>query len=174
MKKQRHHFANKGPCSQSYGFSSSHVWMWELDNKNGWVPKNDAFEPRCWKRLLRLPWTVRISNQSILRKSNPEYSLERLTLTLKLQYFGHLIRTATSLEKSLMMRKIMDRRRRGWDSLMASLIQWTWTWVYFRRWWVQGGLVCFSPSGHKESDTTGQLNNNLFCHEHLGVYIFKS
>ena len=73
----------------------------------------DAFKLRCWRRLLRAPWTAKKSNQSISRKSNPEYSLERLTLTLKLQYFGHLIRTATSLEKSLMMRKIMGRRRRG-------------------------------------------------------------
>ena len=85
--------ADKGLYSQSYGFSSSHVWMWELDNKNGWVPKNDAFEPRCWKRLLRLPWTVRISNQSILRKSNPEYSQEGLMLKLKLQFFGHNTKT---------------------------------------------------------------------------------
>ena len=66
IKKRRHYFADKGPSSQSYGFSSSQVWMWELDHKEGWVPKNDAFELWCWRRLLRVPWATRRSNQSIL------------------------------------------------------------------------------------------------------------
>ena len=69
IKKQRHHFANKGLSSQSYCFSSSHVWMWVMDYKESWVPKNDAFELWCWRRLLRVPWTARRSNQSILKKS---------------------------------------------------------------------------------------------------------
>ena len=72
----------------------------------------DAFELRCWKRLLRVPWTARRSNQSIL-KISPEYSLEGLTLKLKLQYFGHLIQRADSFEKTLMLGKIEGRRRRG-------------------------------------------------------------
>ena len=83
--KSRHYFANKGPSSQSYGFSSSHVWMWELDYKESWVPwRIDAFELWCWRRLLRVPWTARRSNQSILREISPEYSLEGLMLKLKL------------------------------------------------------------------------------------------
>ena len=73
----------------------------------------DAFELWCWRRLLRVPWTVRRSNQSILKEISPEYSLEGLMLKLKLQYFDHLMRRADSLEKSLMLGKIEGRRRRG-------------------------------------------------------------
>jgi len=73
----------------------------------------DAFELWCWRRLLRVPWTARRSNQSILKEISPEYSLEGLMLKLKLQYFGHLMRRADSLEKTLMLGKIEDRRRRG-------------------------------------------------------------
>ena len=76
----------------------------------------DAFELWCWRRLLKVPWTAR-SNQSILRETNPEYSLEGLMLKLKLQYFGHLMRTDDSLEKSLMLEKIEGRRRRGCEKM---------------------------------------------------------
>ena len=74
--KSRHYFANKGPSSEGYSFSSSHVWMWELDHKEGWMPKNLRFwiELWCLRRLLRVPWTARRSNQSILKEINPEYS----------------------------------------------------------------------------------------------------
>ena len=75
--------------------------------------KIDAFELWCWRRLLRVPWTERRSNQSILKETNPEYSLEGLLLTLKLQYSGHMIRRADSLDKILRLRKIEGRRRRG-------------------------------------------------------------
>ena len=77
----------------------------------------DAFELWCWRRLLRVPWTVRRSNQSILKEISPEYSLEGLMLKLKFQYFGHLMRRADSLEKILMLGKIEGRRRRGQQSL---------------------------------------------------------
>ena len=73
----------------------------------------DTFKLWCWRRLLKVPWTARRSNQSILKEVNPEYSLERLMLKLKLQYFGHLMRRAYSLEKTLMLGKIKSRRRRG-------------------------------------------------------------
>ena len=112
IQKQRHYFANKGPSSQVYGFTSGHVWMWELDYKESWVPKN-AFELWCWRRLLRVPWTARRSNQSILKEISPEYSLEGLMLKLKLQYFGHMMWRADSLEKTLMLGKIEHGRRRG-------------------------------------------------------------
>ena len=75
--------------------------------------RTDAFELWCWTRLLRVPWTARRSNQSVLKEINPEYSLERMMLKLKLQYFGHLIRRADSLEKTLMLGKIKGKRRRG-------------------------------------------------------------
>ena len=77
------------------------------------MPRIDAFELWCWRRLLRVPWTARRSNQSIRKEINPEYSLEILMLKLKLQYFGHLMRRADSLEKTLMLGKIEGGRRRG-------------------------------------------------------------
>ena len=96
-----------------YGFSSGHVWMWELDCEESWVPKIDAFELWCWRSLLRVPWTARRSNQSILKEINPWCSLEGLMLKLKLQYFGHLMQRVDSLEKTLMLGGIEGRGRRG-------------------------------------------------------------
>ena len=86
-------------------------WMWKLDYKESWVPKNWCFWTWCWRRLLRVPWTARRSNQSILKEFSPEYSLEGLMLKLKLQYFGHLMWRTDSLEKTLMLGKIEGRRR---------------------------------------------------------------
>ena len=96
IKKQGHHFVNKGPSSQSYGFSSSHVWMWELDHKESWAPRNWCSELRCCRRLLRVPCTAKRSNQPILKEINHDYSLEGLRLKLKLQYCGYLMRRANS------------------------------------------------------------------------------
>ena len=110
IKKQRHYFADKGLFSQSCGFSSSHVWMWELDYKESWI---DVFKLWCWRRLLRVPWTTRRSNQSILTEISPEYSLEGLMLKLKLQHSGHLMQRTDSLEKTLMLGKIEGGKRRG-------------------------------------------------------------
>ena len=98
----------------------------------------DAFELWCWRRLLRVPWTARRSNQSILKESSPEYSLEGLMLKLKLQYFGHLMWRTDSLEKTLMLWKTEaggEGDDRGWDGWMASLTQWTWIWVNSGSWW---------------------------------------
>ena len=92
--------------------SSGHVWMWELDCEESWAPKNWCF----WtvvRRLLRVPWTAMRSNQSILKEISPGRSLEGLMLRLKLQYFGHLMQRADSLEKTLMLGGIGGRRRRG-------------------------------------------------------------
>ena len=91
--------------------------MWELDHKESWVPKIDAFELWYWRRLLRVLWTARRSNQSILKEISPEYSLERLMLKLKLQYSGHLMRRTDSLEKTLILRKIEGRRKRRWQRM---------------------------------------------------------
>ena len=99
IKKQRHSFVNIGPSRQSYGFSSGQVWMWELNYKETW--------------LLRVPWTAKRPNQSILKEISPEYSLEGLMLKLKLQYFGHLKWRTDSLEKTPMLGKIEGGRRRG-------------------------------------------------------------
>ena len=113
IKKQRHYFANKGPSSQGYGFP---VVMYRCES---WTVKKaerrriDAFELWCWRRLLRVPWTARRSNQSILKEISPGCSLEGLTLKLKLQSFGHLMLRVNSLEKTLMLGGIGGRRRRG-------------------------------------------------------------
>ena len=118
IKKQRHYFANKGLSSQVYGYSSGHVWMWELDYKESWVPKNLCLELQCWRRLLRVPWTARRSIQSILKEISPECSLEGLMmLKLKLQYFGHLIWRADSLGKTLILGRIEGRRRSRWQRM---------------------------------------------------------
>ena len=98
-------------------FSSGHVWMWELDYKESWVPENWYFWTVVWRRLLWVLWTLRRSNQSILKEISPGCSLERLMLRLKLQYFGHLMRRVDSLEKSLMLGGIGGRRRRGWQRM---------------------------------------------------------
>ena len=126
----------------------------------------DAFKLWCWRRLLRdlrVPWTARKSNQSILKEINPEYSLEGLMLKLKLQYFGHLMWRTDSLENTLILGKIEGRRRNGWqrmrrlngimDSMDLSLnkLQETMT---------DGNLTWCSPRGHKESDATQWLSNN--------------
>ena len=114
IKKLRYHFADKGLYSQSYGFSSNHVWMCKLDHKESWVLKNWWFQIMVVQKSLESPLTSRESNQSILKKINPEYSLEGLMLKLKLQSFGHLMQWANSLEKSLILGKIEDRRG-GWQ-----------------------------------------------------------
>ena len=87
--------------------------MWDLDHKEGLAPKNWCFELWCWRRLLRAPWTARRSNQSMLKEINPEYSLERLRLKLKLPYFGHLMWRTDSLKKILKLGKIEGGRKRG-------------------------------------------------------------
>ena len=91
--------------------------MWELDHKEGWAPKNWCFKLCCWRRLLRVPWTERRSNQSILKEINPDYSLGGLMLKLKLQYFGHMMWSADLLEKTLMLGKTEGKKRSGWQRM---------------------------------------------------------
>ena len=135
--------------------------MWELNHKAE-HPRIDTFELWCWGRLLRVPWTARRSNHSILKEISSEYSLEGLMLKLKLQYFGYLKWRTDSLEKTLMLGKIEDRRRRGhqrmrWfygiidlmDVSLSKLQELVMD---------KGSLVCYSPWGCKESDMTERLN----------------
>ena len=110
IKKQRYYFANKGLSSQSYGFSNSHAWILVLNHKESWALKNWCFCLWHWRRLSRVPWTARKSNQSILKEINPEYSLEGLMLKMKLQYFVPLMLRTDLLEKILMLGKIEGRR----------------------------------------------------------------
>ena len=121
----------------------------------------DTFELWCWRRLLRVPWTARRSNQSILKEISPGCSLVGLMLKLKLQYFGHLMWRADSFEKTLMLGKIEGRRRRdnrGWDGWMVSLTQWTWVGRTPGVGDGQGGLACCGSWGCKESNMTERLN----------------
>ena len=108
----------------------------------------DAFELWCWRRVLRVPWTARRSNESVLKEIIPGCSLEGLMLKLKLQYFGHFMLRVDSLEKTLMLGGIRAGEEgddRGWDDWMASLTLWTWVWVNFESWWWTGrpGVLWF-------------------------------
>ena len=117
IKKQRYHFADKGLYSQGYGFSSSHVHLWELDHKEGWAPKNWYFQTVVLEKILESPLDckeIKLVNPKGIR---PEYSLEGLMLKLKLQYFGYLMWRIDLLEKTLMLGKIEGRRRRGWQRM---------------------------------------------------------
>ena len=123
----------------------------------------DAFELWCWRRLLRVPWTARRSNQSILEDISPGCSLEGLMLKLKLQYFGHLMRRVDSLEKTLKLGGIGaggEGDERGWDGWMASLTRWTWVWVNSRSWWWTGrpGMLRFMGSQRVGHDWATELN----------------
>ena len=137
-------------CVVKTDFSSSHVWIWELDHKEGCVLKNWWFQAVVLEKTLMSPWTARRWNQSILKEVSPEYSLEGLTLKLKLQYFDHLMRRVDSLEKTLMPGKIEEKGGddRGWDGWMASLTQWVWIWANSGRWWrtEEPGVLISVPS----------------------------
>ena len=120
-----------------------------------------AFELWCWRRLLRVPWTARRYNQSILKKISSEYSLEGLMVKLKLQYFGHLMQRACSLEKTLMMGKTEGRRKRGrWRTRRHHRLNGCEFEQAPEDVEGQGSLACCSPWGHKESDTIERLSNN--------------
>ena len=153
-----------GDCKSPW---SRPVFMEAIMNCMSWTIKKaecrriDAFEMWCWRRLSKVPWTAGRSNQSILKEINPEYSLEGLML--KLQYFGHLMWRANSLEKSLMLGRIEgggEGGYRGWDGWMASLILWTWTWANFGRWWGTG------KSGVLQSMGSQRIRQNLVIQQH--------
>ena len=126
---------------------------WTVKKAEHW--RIDAFELWCWRGLLRVPWTSRRSNQSILKEITPKYSLEGLMLKLKLQYFGHLMRRTDSLEKTLMLEKTEGRRRRddkGWDGWMASPTQWTWVWINSGSWWWTGRPDVLQSMGSQRAE----------------------
>ena len=113
IKKQRHYFAKKGPSNLSYGFSSSHVWMWELDYKESWAAKNWCFWTVVLEKILESPLDFK-EIQPVHPKGDQSWVfIGGLMLKLKLQYFDHLMRRGDSLEKTLMLGKIEGRRRRG-------------------------------------------------------------
>ena len=150
IKKQRHYFANKGPSSQSYGFSSCHVWMWEVDYKERRARKYWCFSTVVLEKTLESPLDCKEIQPVHPKEISPEYSLEGLMLKLKLQYFGHLMRRANLLQKTLMLGKTEGERRgqqgMRWldgvtDSMDISLSRPKLSWVGDG----QGNLAYLSP-----------------------------
>ena len=134
---------------------------WTVKKAKCW--RIDAFKLWCWRRLLRVPWTARRFNQSILKEISPGWSLEAMMLKLKFQYFGHLMQRVDSLEKTLMLEGIGaggEGDDRGWDGWMASLTRWTWVWVNSGCWWWTGrpGVLKFLGSQRVEHNWATELN----------------
>ena len=150
----------------------------------------DAFELWCWRRLVRVPWTARRSNQWFLKEISPEYSLEGLILKLKLQYLGHLIGRTDSVEKTLMLRKIEGKRRRGWQRMgwllwyhqlygwyhhrVISPMLWTWVWVSSRSWWWTGKPGMLQPMGSQRVGHDWAAEMNWICIWFAKYYIFRT
>ena len=152
-----------------YGFE-----RWTIKRAKWW--RIDGFELWCWRRLLRVPWTARRSNQSILKEISPGYSLEGLMLKLKLQYFGHLMWRADSFEKTLILGKMRAGREgdnRGWDCWMASPTQWTWVWVLSGSWWWTGrpGVLWFMGSQSVQHNWATELSwmHKIYIRQLLSV-----
>ena len=133
----------------------------EGKRKRGWQRIDSITDSIwCWRRLLRVPWTARRSNQSIIKEISPEYSLEGLMLKLKLQYFGHQMWRTDSLRKRVMLWKTEGRRGRRWDGWTASLTLWTWVWVNSGSWWWTGrpGVLQCMGSQRVRHDWATELN----------------
>ena len=163
IKKQRHYFANKGLSSQSYGFSSSHVWMWEFDHKESSALKNWCFWTMVLEKTLESPLDCK-KIQPVHRKGDESWVFigrtDVETGTLKLWPPDA---KSWSLEKTLMLGKIEGRGEgdnRGWDGWMASLTQWTWVWVDSGGWWWTGrpGMLRFMGSQRVRHDWVTELN----------------
>ena len=163
IKKQKHYFTYKVCLVKAMVFPVVLCGCESWSIKQAELRRTDVFELWCWSRLLRVSWTARRFNQSILKEISSEYSLEGLLLKLKLQYFGHLMGRTDSLEKTLMLGKIEGRRRRvgrGWDGWMASLTQWTWVCVSSEGWWWTGkpGVLQSMASQRVQCDWMTELN----------------
>ena len=148
---------------------------WTMKKAEHW--RIDAFELWCWRRLWRVPWTARRSNQSILKETSPGCSLEGLMLKLKLQYFGHHMRRVDSLEKTLMLGGLGaggEGDDRGGDGWMASPTRWAWVWVNSGSWWWTGrpGVLQFMGSQRVWDDWVIELKWNEFLN--LFIYAFFS
>ena len=168
IKKRRHYFINKGLSHQGYCFSSGRVCMWELDYKESWAPRIDAFELWCWRRLLRAPWLsarifARRSNKSILKETVLNFhwkdwcwNWNSNTLAICCEELTHL-RWPWCCER---LKAGGEGEGRGWDGLMASPTQWTWVWVNSDSWWRTGrpGVLHLMGSQSVEHDWATELN----------------
>ena len=158
IQKQRHHFADKGLYSQSYGFSSSHVWMWELDCEENWALKNWCFWTVMLEKTLESPLDSKESKQSTLKEINPQYLFAGLMLKQKLQYFGHLMWRTNSLVETWCWerKKVGEEVNRGWDGWMTLWLSQT-----LGDSEGQGSPACISPwvpkSWTQPSDWTTRL-----------------
>ena len=149
IKKQRHYFADKGPSSKTMVFPLV-TWMWELDHKDSWVLKIDAFELWCWRRLLRAPWTTRRSNQSILKEISPEYSLNYWRWSWSFDTLTTRWKELTLWKRPWCCKRLKaggEGDDRGWDGWMASPTRWTWIWASSRSWWWTGKPGVLLPMG---------------------------
>ena len=139
--KSRHYFTNKALSSQSYGFSSSYVWMWELHSIERWLPNNWCFWTMVLKKTLESLLDCKEINQSILKEISPEYSLEGLMLKLKPQYFGTWCEELTHWKILWCWERLKaggEGEDRGWDGWMALPMWWTWVWIGYGSWWWTG------------------------------------
>ena len=148
------------PLSMYREFYLNYLKLYKI-MKAGWQ-RIDAFELWCWRRLLRVPWTVRRSNQSILKEISPGISLEGMMLKLQFQYFGHLMRRVDSLKKPWCWEGLGAGGKgddRGWDGWMASQTQWMWVWVNSGSWWWTGrpGVLRFTGSQRVGHDWVAEL-----------------
>ena len=177
IRKQKYYFANKGLYNQSYGFSSSHVWMWELDHKEIWASKNWYFWIAVLEKTLEGPLECK-EIQLVNPKGNQSWVFTERTdvLKLKLQYFGHLMRRTDSLEKTLMLGRLKAGEEGddwGWNGWLAPLTQWTWVCTGSRRWWWTG--KCAAVHGVTKSWTRlcnwAELNwINTQCWSYTAAY----
>ena len=138
IKKQRQHLADKGPSNQSYGFSSSHVWMWALDYKESGAPKNWCFWPVVLEETLESPLVCEEIQPVHSKGDEPWVFIGRIDVEAETPILGHLMQRAYSLEKPWCWEKLKaggEADNRGWDGWMASLARWTWVWVSSRSWW---------------------------------------
>ena len=162
----------KGLSSQSYGFPVVIYGCESWITKKAECQRIDAFKLWYWRRLLRIPWTARRSNQSILKEINPEYLLKGLLLKLKLQYFGHLMWRTNSMEKMLMLGSWKaggEGDDRGWDGWMASSTWWTWVWASSGSWQWTGkpGVLQSTGSQRVGRNWATELNSKLLRHKYI-------
>ena len=160
IKKQRHYFANKGLSSQGYGFSSSHVWMWELDSKESWVPKHWCFWTVVLDKTLASPLDCK-EIQSVHPKGDKSWVFIGKTDAEAEIPILWPPDEPTHLKRPWCWERLRaggEGDNRGWDGWMASLTQWTWVWVNSGRWWWTGRPGVLGSWGCKESDMTERLN----------------
>ena len=163
IKKQRHYFVNKGPSSKSSGFSSSHVWMWELDHKESWAPKNWCFWTVVLEKTLESPLDCKEIQPANPKGNQSWIFIEGLRLNLKLQYFGHLMRRTDSFEKTDTGKEWRREKKATTEDEIVGWHHWL-NGPGFEQALEdgegQGSLACCSPWGREELDMADQLNNN--------------